>query len=125
MEAEPLLLQLVKEPTAWGVLVLIAVLIYFFFRDVRSPEKAASSTILSGFVEHTGSVFDVANRAMAMASNSNTRAEAAESQARDAAASAIRCERRHTAALTYIRALTSQLVEAGIPPKPMPPELLD
>ncbi len=123
--SEPVILEVIKEPTAWGIAVLVAILVYFFVRDIRSPEKAASNTILSGFVEYSGSAFEVAGKAMEMASASNLRAESAESQAREAAASAIRCERRHMAALSHIRDLTIQLLDAGIEPKPMPSELTE
>lgn len=110
--------EVVKAPTFWGVAVVLAILGFAYFRDIRNPEKAASNVVLTGMSDTTAQTFAMAQEAM-------TQAREANKSALESARANIRCEQRIIGFIEYQHVLTRQLVDAGIPPAPVPPGLLD
>jgi hypothetical protein len=89
-----------------GVLGFIAIFVLLWRKDVDNPTQAASYSVISQSVEYSGSVFDVAQEAMKMA--------------QDALQSNTRCERHVAALIAHNRALSAQVVSAGLAPVPPP-----
>lgn len=95
---------LLNQPTFWGITVVAALFFYLWRKDVSNPQKTASAAVLSGAVEHSTSVYETANQALA---------------------ASLRCERRFNALIEYTRTLQSELVKHGHTVPPMPEDALD
>lgn len=114
---DSVVVEVVKNPSAWGIALVLAGLAYLFWRDIKNPEKAASASVLAGMADTSVDVFELAQKAMDQASKALDEALAAKR-------SNLRCEARFSAALAHNRALMQQVVDAGLVPVP-PPITLD
>jgi hypothetical protein len=110
--------EVVKTPTFWGVAVVLGILGFAYFRDVRNPEKAAQVSVLGGLTATTTEVFQMAQTAM-------TQSREAQEAAHRSAQANIKCEQTVSVLVAYIRILTGQLVDAGVAPRPMPSDLMN
>lgn len=115
---ENLVVEVVKAPSFWGVAIVLLGFGMWFLRDVKNPEKAASTAVLTGLTATTAGVFEMAQKAIDQASE-------AAGEAHKAAMAQVRCERMVAGLTGYIYSLTNQLVSHGITPIEPPPGLLD
>lgn len=113
MQNDSAVVEIIRNPTAWGVALAFLFIGYLFFRDIRNPEKAASASVLEGLTATTADVFAMATQALAQAkSAADDAAEARQSQAR--------CAHEVDLLIHHNRQLTLQLTMAGIVPAPPP-----
>lgn len=118
MTGDSVVLEVVKNPSFWGVAVILGGLAWVFVRDVKNPEKAASTAVLAGLTSVNAGVFEMAQKAIDQAGE-------AYDEAHKASMAQVRCERMVAGLTSYIYTLSNQLHKEGITPIPPPPGLLD
>lgn len=118
MSSDSLIVEVVKNPSFWGVAIVLAGFAFVYIRDIKNPEKAASTAVLTGLTTVNAGVFEMAQKAVDQASE-------AYEEAHKASMAQIRCERMVAGLTSYIYTLSNQLHKEGITPIPPPPGLLD
>lgn len=103
-DADSFLLTVLETPTVWGVAVVIGAFIYLWRKDISTPEKSASDSVLNGAVEHSTAVYTMS---------------------REALERSLACERRFNAMVDYTRLLRTEMLKAGLDLPEWPEDALD
>lgn len=103
------LVKFLETPSAWGALILLALFLYFWRKDVSNPQRSASSAVLSGAVESAVSVYAMAKEAV--------------DEGRECRKENLALRKQNEALRDYIRDMHQDFVKAGIEVRPMPEEL--